>query len=132
VRRHLSARARLTLLYTSLFALGGATLVLITYVLVAHALHSTTTTRTPQAIKQAIAQCVQEAPSGGVSAARATRKCSELYVSGVQAGSSGQRSTLLRHLVTYSLLSLAGVTLLAAVGTGIVVMSLWLLTLAPR
>ena len=120
MRRHLSARSRLTLLYTSLFALGGAALILITYLLVAHTLHSTTTTTTPQAIKEAIAQCVKEAPPGGVSAARATQKCSELYASGVQAGSSGQRSTLLRHLVTYALLSLAGVTLLAAVAGWIV------------
>jgi signal transduction histidine kinase len=120
MRSHLSARSRLTLLYTSLFALGGAVLVLITYLLVAHTLHSTSTIRTPRAIKQAIAQCVKEAPPGGVSAARATRKCSELYASGVQAGSSGQRSTLLRHLVTYALLSLAAVTLLAAVAGWIV------------
>ena len=42
MRRHLSARSRLTLLYASLFALGGAALVLITYLLVAHTLHSTT------------------------------------------------------------------------------------------
>jgi signal transduction histidine kinase len=120
VRRCLTARSRLTLLYTSLFALGGATLVLVTYLLVAHTLHSTTPTRAPPAIQQAIAQCVKEAPAGGVSAGRAMIKCSTLYASGVQAGSSAQRSTLLKHLVTYSLLSLAGVTLLGAVAGWIV------------
>ena len=36
MRSHLSARSRLTLLYTSLFALGGAALVLVTYLLVEH------------------------------------------------------------------------------------------------
>ena len=43
-----------------------------------------------------------------------------LYASGVQAGAAAQRSTTLTHLLTYSLLSLAGVTLLAAVAGWIV------------
>ena len=47
MRRHLSARSRLTLLYASLFTLGGAALVVITYLLVAHFLQSTTTTGVP-------------------------------------------------------------------------------------
>jgi signal transduction histidine kinase len=116
VRRHRSARSRLTLLYTSLFALGGAALVLITYLLVAHTLHSTTPTTTEQQIRQAIDQCVTAAQQAGSdSAARAKQKCADLYANGVQAGASAQRSTTLTHLLTYSLLSLAGVTLLAAV-----------------
>ena len=41
---HLSARARLTLVYTTLFTLGGAALISITYLLVAHTLNNTTTT----------------------------------------------------------------------------------------
>ncbi len=47
MRRQLSARSRLTLLYASLFALGGAALVLIIYLLVANTLHSTTATTIP-------------------------------------------------------------------------------------
>src|SRR6266540_4035765 len=121
VRRHLSARSRLTLLYTSLFALGGAALVLITYLLVAHTLHSTTTTTTEQQIRQAIDQCVTAAQQAGSdSAARAKQKCTDLYANGVRAGAAAQRSTTLTHLLTYSLLSLAGVTLLAAVAGWIV------------
>jgi signal transduction histidine kinase len=120
VRSHLSARSRLTLLYTSLFALGGATLVLITYLLVAHTLPSTTTTTTPQQIQQATTRCVTESQAGGDSAANAKQKCAALYANGVQAGASAQRSTTLTHLLTYSLLSLAGVTLLAAVAGWIV------------
>ncbi len=58
MRRHLSARSRLTLLYASLFTLGGAALVLITYLLVAATLHPTTATRIPPSIQPAIAQCV--------------------------------------------------------------------------
>jgi signal transduction histidine kinase len=48
------------------------------------------------------------------------RKCAGLYASGVQAGASAQRSTTLTHLLTYSLLSLAGVTLLAVMAGWIV------------
>jgi signal transduction histidine kinase len=44
----------------------------------------------------------------------ALNQCARLYASAVQAGASAQRSTTLTHLLTYSLLSLAGATLLAA------------------
>jgi signal transduction histidine kinase len=117
VRSHLSARARLTLLYTSLFTLGGAALVLITYLLVAHTLHSTTTTRIPRGIQQALGQCLRAAQTGD---AGILQKCAAVYANGVQAGASAQRSTTLTHLLTYSLLSLAGATLLAAVAGWIV------------
>jgi signal transduction histidine kinase len=120
VKRYLSARSRLTLLYTSLFALGGAALVLVTYLLVSHSLHRTTPTGIPPVSQQAIARCVKEAQAGGVSPAGPMIKCAALYANGVQAGASAQRSTTLAHLLTYSLLGLAGVTLLAA-GAGWIV-----------
>ena len=44
----------------------------------------------------------------------------EVYTNGVKAGAAAQRSTTLTHLLTYSLLTLAGVTLLAAVAGWIV------------
>ena len=113
MRRYLSARSRLTLLYASLFALGGAALVLITYLLVAHTLHSTTTTRIPPSIQPVIGKCVVAAQTRG--GPGALNQCARLYAHGVQAGASAQRSTTLTHLLTYSLLSLAGVTLLAVV-----------------
>ena len=113
MRSHLSARSRLTLLYGSLFTLGGAALVLITYLLVAHTLHPKTTTTIPPVVQQEIARCVQAAQTGGP-AAGAMIKCDALYANGVRAGASAQRSTTLTHLLLYSLLSLAGVTLLAA------------------
>ena len=65
MRRHLSARSRLTLLYASLFTLGGAALVLITYLLVAHTLHSTTTTRIPP-VDPARDRAVRQAAQTGV------------------------------------------------------------------
>jgi signal transduction histidine kinase len=118
VRGHLSARSRLTLLYASLFALGGAALVWITYVLVARTLDSTATTRIPPSIQPAIGKCVVAAQTGG--GLGALNQCARLYASGVQAGASAQRGTTLTHLLTYSLLSLAGVTLLATVAGWIV------------
>jgi signal transduction histidine kinase len=112
---HLSARSRLTLLYASLFAVGGAALVLITYLLVGHSLHSTTTARIPQAeqpvVERAVEQCLKAAQTNG---ADAMRKCAALYANAVQVGISAQRGTTLTHLLTYSLLSLAGAILLAA------------------
>ena len=113
MRRYLSARSRLTLLYASLFTLGGAALALITYLLVAHTLHPTTATTIPPAAQQAIARCVTAVQTGRA-AAGAMTKCAAIYANGVQAGASAQRATTLTHLLTYSLLSLAGVTLLAA------------------
>jgi signal transduction histidine kinase len=117
VRRHLSARSRLTLLYASLFTLGGAALVLITYVLVADTLHPATTARIPPGVQQAIGKCLEAAQTGGASV---MQKCGAVYATGVQAGASAQRSTTLTHLLTYSLLSLAGATLLAAAAGWIV------------
>ena len=117
MRSHLSARSRLTLLYASLFALGGTALVLITYLLVAHTLHSTTKTRIPPGIQQALEQCLRAAQTGR---AGVMQKCAAVYASGVQAGASAQRSTTLTHLLTYSLLSLAGATLLAGAAGWIV------------
>jgi signal transduction histidine kinase len=118
VKRQLSARSRLTLLYTSMFALGGAALVSITYLLVSHTLPSTTSTSGSPQIQQAIDRCLTKSQTGRVPAAEA--KCRALYASGVQAGASAQRGTTLSHLLTYSLLTLAGVIVLATVAGWIV------------
>ena len=114
MRSHLSARSRLTLIYTSLFTLGGAVLVLITYVLVVNTLRPATPTRIPGTVQREIERCVTAAQTRG-SAAATMIKCAAIYANGVQAGATTQRSTTLSHLLTYSLLTLAGVTLLAAV-----------------
>jgi signal transduction histidine kinase len=118
VRGQLSARSRLTLLYTSLFAVGGAALVLITYLLVARSLQSKTPTAIPKLVEAQLGKCVTAAQTGGGRAA--LEKCGELYANGVQAGASAQRSTTLTHLLIYSLLGLAGVTVLAVVAGWIV------------
>ncbi len=120
MRRNLSARSRLTLLYASLFALGGAALVSVTYLLVVHSLHGPTTKGIPGASQQAIAGCAKAAQTAGALAPRVVIKCAAVYANGVQAGASAQRSTTLTHLLAYSLLGLAGVTLLAAAAGWIV------------
>jgi len=113
VRIDLSARSRLTLLYMSLFGLGGAALVAITYVLVVHSLHPSATTAIPRATRRAIAGCIRAVHSHG--GPGSMQKCAALYVIGVQAGVAAQRNTTANHLLSYSLLGLAGMTLLAAV-----------------
>jgi signal transduction histidine kinase len=102
----------MTLLYTALFALGGAALALITYLLVAHTLHPPTVTTVPRSTQQQVVQCVKAAQETGVPGVM--DKCAAIYANGVQAGAVAQRATTLTHLLTYSLLGLAGVTLLAA------------------
>jgi signal transduction histidine kinase len=114
VTSHLSARSRLTLLYTSLFALGGAALVVTTYLLVSHTLHSTTAITTPRDVQTKTEQCLRAVQSRGAGDS-ALAKCAALYANGVRAGASAQRTATLTHLLTYSLLTLAGVTLLATV-----------------
>jgi signal transduction histidine kinase len=118
VSRHLSARSRLMLLYASLFTLGGAALVFITYLLVANSLHPTTATTIPRPVQQALARCMTAVQTHG--APGAMIKCAAVYAKGVQAGAAAQRATTLAHLLTYSLLSLAGAMLLAAAAGWIV------------
>jgi signal transduction histidine kinase len=114
VTRHLSARSRLTLLYTSLFGLGGAVLVSVTYVLVWHTLNEAANTRIPPVNQHALAQCVKAAQTATGLEARVMVKCAAVYANGVQVGASAQRGTTLGHLLAYSLVGLGAVTLLAA------------------
>jgi signal transduction histidine kinase len=100
------------MLFAALFTLGGVALVLITYLLVAQALHSTTSIQTPPAVQQLVERCLAAAHAGR---GGAIRKCALVYARGVQAGATEQRSMTLSQLLTYSLVSLAVVTLLATV-----------------
>jgi signal transduction histidine kinase len=112
VSRLLSDRSRLTVLYTSLFSLGGAALVLITYLLVANTLHPATAVPIPPQVQRALERCLAAARAGrpGV-----MQKCAAVYANGVQAGAAAQRTAALSHLLTFSLLSLVGAVLLAAI-----------------
>ena len=113
--RRLSARARLTLLYTSLFATGGGVLVAATYALLSHNLRSTPSKSTTTPDPTALAQCVAGASAKGGLSADAKAKCGALYAQGINAGAQAQRSTTLAHLLTYSLITLAAVTVVAAI-----------------
>jgi hypothetical protein len=93
--RYPSARARLTLLYTSLFAAGGAVLISDTYVLLNHFL-----TVNPQSFgkptiaSDAIARCVAALTGkGGLASSVAKARCSSAY-----GAAHAQRQTTLDHL----------------------------------
>ena len=120
MRRHLSARSRLTLLYVSLFTLGGAALVLITYLLVAHTLHSHDDRPRSRRGSSKRSTGASRRHSARAAPPPCQIKCAAVYAHGVQAGAAAQRSTTLTHLLTYSLLGLAGAALLAAVAGWIV------------
>jgi signal transduction histidine kinase len=110
----------LTLLYTSLFVVGGAALIVVTYLLVAHALTDTANVATSSTSQQAVQKCLDAASQHGVSSVNAKEKCKSLYQSGVKAGATAQAGATLGNLLTYSLLSLGGVSVLALVAGWIV------------
>ena len=115
--RHLSVRSRLTLLYASIFVACGAALVAITYLLLAHNLAGTKTQtdNSSSDVQRLIQQCVLNATAKGAASGDAETKCAALYANGVKAGASAQRGTTLNHLLAYSLLTLAAVTVLMVV-----------------
>jgi signal transduction histidine kinase len=128
-RLRLTVRARLTLLYTGLFAACGAIVVAVSYTLVAQL----------PALGQGQGNGKQPSPSGGVSASFAARCRSEQLSAhpdqGILAkcasyrqhlsaqsqrdlkylGAQGQRDLTLSHLLQYSLITLAVVIALAAI-----------------
>jgi signal transduction histidine kinase len=95
----LTVRARLTLLYTGLFAACGALVIAITYALVAGLQH-------PPASTGAV--CPQ--PDQDLRS-----KCKGAFNAAAALGARMQREATLAHLLQYSLITLAGATLLAAV-----------------
>jgi signal transduction histidine kinase len=118
-RLALTARARLTLLYTSLFVGCGAVVVAITYGLVASSVTDNSVKPTDPATAQFLAECkaVREAAKPLTTL---DDKCNQAVQEAVKAGVLSQRETLLNHLLTYSLATLAAVTLLAALAGWIV------------
>jgi signal transduction histidine kinase len=115
VIRQLSARLRLTLLYTALVAVCGGALVTATYLLVAHNLPTDSVAgRTPEQVKALIQTCVQNATASSQPSPDAKQKCAALYTSGLKIGVNAQRGTVLDDLLTYSLLTLAAVIVIAA------------------
>jgi signal transduction histidine kinase len=104
-RAGLTVRARLTLLYTGLFAACGAIVVAVSYVLVARIGTPRVAPRTG-ASPQFLEQC-KSATAPGIVA-----KCNAYFQ---QQGAQSQRDLTLSHLLQYSLITLAVVIALAAV-----------------
>jgi signal transduction histidine kinase len=106
-RPRLTVRARLTLLYTGLFAMCGAIVVAVSYTLVA---------RVPAqgkpvgAASPGFSALCKSASRTGNKAVLA--KCNAFYQ---QQGAQTQRHVTLSHLLTYSLVTLAVVIVLAAI-----------------
>jgi signal transduction histidine kinase len=106
-----SARARLTLLYTGLVAVGGAVLVGVTYALVAQSLGRTTGSAFPS--QAFMDKCTANAVAKGQPNPK--QACYEYFAQGAASGASAQRATTLGHLLLYSVGALVLVTALAAV-----------------
>lgn len=106
-RPRLTVRARLTLLYTGLFAMCGAIVVAVSYVLVAQV--RTSGQGDAQAPAAFLAQC-RAAKLHGEQAV--LTKCNAYFQ---LQGAQQQRDVTLSHLLEYSLITLAVVVALAAV-----------------
>jgi signal transduction histidine kinase len=115
VTRHLSARSRLTLLYTSLFAAGGIVLVTVTYLLLSNNLRTTAPAPTPSPDPTLVAECNGSSLASGSEAANLKAKCAALYANAIKAGAHAQAQSALHNLLLYSLITLGAVTVLAAV-----------------
>jgi signal transduction histidine kinase len=113
-RPSLTIRARLTLLYTALFAACGAVVVAITYTLVAASLRGTSVDQRVTVPNDFVKACKQATESGTIDP-DLKAKCDSAFQQGVTIGAKTQRDLTLDHLLTYSLITLAAVTVLAAI-----------------
>ena len=107
-RPRLTVRARLTLLYTGLFAVCGAIVVAVSYILVARLEPQT---QSQQAPARFLARCRSEQLSPHPND-RLLAKCSAYFQ---LQGARHQRDVTLSHLLQYSLITLAVVIALAAI-----------------
>jgi signal transduction histidine kinase len=113
-RPQLTVRARLTLLYTGLFAVCGAIVVAVSYTLVAR-LRAQGQGNGPQPSAGDLARFAARCRSEELSAhpdARVLVKCAAYFQ---RQGAQGQRDLTLSHLLQYSLITVAVVIALAAV-----------------
>jgi signal transduction histidine kinase len=112
---HLSARARLTLLYTALVAASGGVLVTVTYFLVAHNLNSTQSATDKTVPSESdMVKCLANGQLKNPTDPNLKSECLAFFQQGAAAGAHAQRGTTLTHLLGYSLSALAAVTILAA------------------
>jgi signal transduction histidine kinase len=109
---HLSARSRLTLLYTGLFAVCGVIIVAVSYALVARLrVSGDGQSALPGSAKQSVVEeCQSQLP--GIPDKRQLAKC---VGAAQQQGAQHQRTLTLSHLLQYSLITLAVAIVLAAI-----------------
>jgi signal transduction histidine kinase len=107
-RPQLTVRARLTLLYTGLFAVCGAIVVAVSYILVARLEPPGQNQEAPASF---LARCRSEELSTHPND-RLLAKCNAYFQ---LQGARHQRDVTLSHLLQYSLITLAGVVALAAI-----------------
>jgi signal transduction histidine kinase len=118
----LTIRIRLTLLYTGLFAVCGATVVAITYALVAAMPQATSTadgTMFRGDPEEFLATCRQALRASDIDV-NLKAKCETLFDQGVVSGARSQRDATLANLLHYSLLTMVVVSLLAMIAGWIV------------
>ena len=111
--RRLSARTRLTALYTALFAASGAVLVTVTYLLLATSLPDGTQGDVASSDAKFAAACAQAKQSNAAGMAEIRAKCASVFQQGVKAGATAQRDSIADDLLTYSVLALVGVTVVS-------------------
>lgn len=124
-RTRLTVRARLTLLYTALFAFCGAIVVAVSYTLVARLAPQGQSQQAPASF---VALCHSEHPNP-----RLFAKCNAYFL---LSGAQHQRDVTLSHLLQYSLITLAVVIAVAAIlgwiAAGRVLRPVHLITAAAR
>jgi signal transduction histidine kinase len=115
-RPRLTVRARLTLLYTGLFAVCGAIVVAVSYALVAQ-LGTSGRDRQPSAsdLARFVARCRSLAHPDQPMLAKCNAALQSLQAGLLQQGAQHQRDLTFSHLLQYSLITLAVVSVLAAI-----------------
>ncbi|ALE07704.1 hypothetical protein AL755_09415 [Arthrobacter sp. ERGS1:01] len=106
----LTARARLTVLFTVLFAIGGSIVIVATYLLVAQNL-SLGSIRTPATDPTFIEDCARMNPSTAETDPTLKAKCASTLANGVSAAARVQRQGILDNLLLTSTLVLLAVTI---------------------
>lgn len=114
----LTVRARLTLLYTGLFAVCGAIVVAISNILVRSLPETDPSAIRGVAHPTEFLQMCREALNS--TDQELIQKCDAAFQEGVVTGATNQRAETLDHLLRYSLVALVAATLLAAVAGWIV------------
>jgi signal transduction histidine kinase len=115
----LTLRARLTIVYALIFAVGGLIVVATCFYLVGRASaispSSSVVPRTnavPKTSKALDAACAELKKTNVVNSDLA-EKCEKTYAEGLDAGAKAQRDSILQHLPIYALITVSSVTVLA-------------------